>query len=410
MITAMSTRSSSGLSAGFLIAGATALFAPGVLSSALAQIGDPSRVEVAPVVLEQTAPTMRLVGTVRPRLRSVLAAEVAGMVVEMPVDEGDAVKQGQILCRLRDNQLRFRHAGASAQRAELAAALAAALAARTKAKFEVDRLSRLYAEGRGTEKEQQDAQADFDAADARVEQARQAVAAQEAAVEALADDLERTTIRAPFDGRIVSKRTEIGSWVMQGGAVFEMLDLGVARVRISVPESIIRYCGVGAPVGVTVEALGKSLTGAVARVIPDGDEKARTFPIEVDIPNPQTELKAGMFVRAATPSGPRAERLVVPKDAIVLRGPVSMVFVVREAEQGHMAMPLPVEVVAEIEDRAAIQTQGLRAGEMVVVRGNEYLFSPTPVVILPRGGDPGDPAASEPAKASPPATQPADNG
>jgi len=365
-------------------------------------------VEAAPAGRERNSPTMRLVGTVRPRLRSVLAAEVAGLVVELPVDEGDGVKQGQVLCRLRDHPLRFRHAEASARRAELAASLAAAIAVRNKARFEVDRLSRLYTAGRGTEKEQQDAQADFDAAEARVEQARQALAAQEAVVEALADDLERTVIRAPFDGRVVSKRTEVGSWVMQGGPVLEVIDLSVARVRISVPESIVRFCGVGAEVGVAVEALGKTFSGTVARIIPEGDEKARTFPIEVDIHNPQTDLKAGMFVRAAVPSGPAVDALVVPKDAIVLRGPVSMVFVIRETPQGLVAMPLPVEIVSEILDRAAVRAPGLEAGDLVVVRGNEYMFSPTPVAIIPRENSAGGLPVSAAGEASPATTQPAE--
>jgi len=361
------------------------------LCACVAQGHGPTRVEVATVSQQDTAPTIRLVGTVRPRLRTVLAAEVSGLTAELPVDEGDLVKKGHLLCKLRDDQRRFAHAEAVAQQAVLTAGLAVRTAEHAKARFERERTTRLSEQDRCTEKEWRDAVADSEAALARVEEARHAVEAQKAVVRALADDLARTEIRSPCDGHIVAKRTEIGSWVKEGGEIVELVDLSTARVRVSVPESVIAFCLVGEDVQVFAEAIGKDYSGKVSRVIPDADERARTFPVEIDIPNSAGVLKAGMFIRAAVPSGPKAKRLVVPKDAVTIRGSMSMVYVIQSSGDGQMAMPMPVEIVSEIVDSVAIQGAGLAAGAQVVVRGNEFMFGPTPVIVL-GSGRPGEAA------------------
>jgi RND family efflux transporter MFP subunit len=355
-----------------------------------AQQGGPALVEVAPAVLEETAPTTRLVGTVRPRLRTVVASEVQGLVAELPVDGGDQVTKGQVICRLRDAPRRLAQAEAIARQAELEALTAVRAAELTKAQFEVDRLARL-GDAQRTEKELQNSRADCDAAKANLEQARYAAEAQKATVERLADDLARTEIRAPFDGFIVSKRTEVGAWVNQGGAVVELVDLSTVRIRVSAPESMVQFCSLGAETQVDVEALRKTFPGRVSRVVPDADERARTFPVEIDIENPAGELKAGMFVRAAVPSGRKAENLLVPKDAVVVRGPLSLVYVVRKNEAGAMAVPLPVVVGSEVLDRVAVQAQGLVPGDMVVVRGNEFMLGPTPVIPMPKGAPTAEP-------------------
>jgi RND family efflux transporter MFP subunit len=254
-----------------------------------------------------------------------------------------------------------------------------------KADFEVKRTTRLWENLQCSEKEHTDARADLEAAQGRVEQAKCSAIAQKATVAALADDLARTEIRSPCDGYIVAKRTEIGSWVARGGAVVDLVDLSVARVRVPVPESAISFCRIGESVGVVIDALdGKMFKGHIARVIPDADERARTFPVEVDIPNETGELKAGMFARVVVPSGPEATQLVVPKDAVVSLGPMSVIYVVRATEAGQVAMPLPVMIVAEVLDQVAVAAQGLAPGDSVVVRGNENMMGqPTPVLAPP---------------------------
>ncbi|MFQ5411671.1 MAG: efflux RND transporter periplasmic adaptor subunit [Phycisphaerae bacterium] len=351
--------------------------------SASGQGHGPSQVEVAPVIEREVAPTIRLVGTVRPRKRSTVAAAVAGLVAELSADEGDVVKKGATVCRLFDAPRRYLLAEAEARVSELKARLAVERAEYKKAAFERERIEALWKLQRSTDKERSDTQADLDAAQGRVDQAKSAVEAARAVADRLAYELSRTEVQAPFDGIVSTKETEVGAWVDQGGPVITLLDLSTVRVRVNVPEAHIGYCEVGAEADVAIEALNLHFSGRITRVIPDADARARTFPVDVDIPNPTGRLKAGLFVRASVPSGPKALRLLVPKDAIIRRGPMPMIYVVRSSERGQMADMLPVKIVSEVIDYVAVESTDLSAGDSVVVRGNEFLIGPGPVIAKP---------------------------
>ncbi len=333
------------------------------------------------MVQREVAPTIRLVGTVRPRLRTIVAAEVAGQVAEMPIDDGDAVKKDQILCKLRDMPRRLARDEAVAKLQQLSDVMAERKAELAKTEFEDRRMSALWDDHRCSEKEYRDSRADHQAAESRAKQAEHAVVSQKAVCDKLADDLARTEIRAPCDGFITARHTQMGSWVELGGPIVEMVDLSVVRVRVSVPESIVGYCKTGEPAQVSVEAIGKTFSGNVARVIPDADERARTFPVDIDVENPDGELRAGMFVRAEVPAGPRGLRLVVPKDAVILRGETKWTFVVRDAAPMARAEPLEVETVVELADEMAVQSANLSPGDKVIVRGNENMSGPGPVIV-----------------------------
>ncbi|MBX3395414.1 MAG: efflux RND transporter periplasmic adaptor subunit [Phycisphaerae bacterium] len=345
---------------------------------------------------EKIAPTTRLVGTVVPQRRATVAAEVSGWAIEFPVSRGDYVRKGDVICRLRDAQHRFAYLEAEARYADAQAVLAVARAELDKANFEENRIRNL----RDTaEKERVVAKADLDAAQARVAQAEASSAAADAVRQRLSDSLARTEVRAPFDGFVVTRRAELGEWVQQGGPVVELIDLSTARVRLNVPEAYIDFNEVGVEVTVSIDALSREFASRVSRVVPDADPQARTFSVDVDIRNPDFAIKAGMFARGNMPCGPIANRLVVPKDAIVSRGPMNFIFVIRQSVDGAIADMRPVTIISEVIDRVAVDVPGLQAGDIVVTRGNEMMYAPGPVVIMSR-------TASQPARSDTPATQP----
>ncbi len=375
-------------------------------AAASGQGGGPTAVETLPVVENQVAPTIELVGTVRPRRRAVIASEVAGLVSSLPVDEGNRVAADELICKLRDVPRRLAHSKGLARLKELESFLAVQEAELAKAKFEKERMEELWDQRRTSEKEHIDAAANHQAALARIEQARHAVEAQQATVDRLADELERTRIKAPFDGTIVAKHTELGVWVEQGGGIVELLDLAVVRARVNVHEAHVAYAEPGTQVHVKIDAIDRTFQGTISRVIPDADERARTFPIDVDIQNDSGLLKSGMFVRAAVPSGPRSKRLLVPKDAVISRGPMQAVFVVRGQRPPQSAEILPLRVDFEVLDYVAVQAEGLSAGDQVIVRGNERMMGPGPVIARPHTTQSGRPnKSSETADSEPVASK-----
>jgi multidrug efflux pump subunit AcrA (membrane-fusion protein) len=364
-----------------------------------------------------------LVATVQPITRSLIATEVAGIVRDMPVRQGDYVEIDSIICKLDDDavalQLReaqARLANLRAQLAELEAGTRQTELGRLKAmyesskaefdrwKFERERVRRLYGESQSNEKEMYETQASYLAAEAKmeaakaqydqgvegpraetIEQARFAVAEQEAVVARLQRDLAKTEIRAPFSGYVVRLESEVGEWIDRGAPVVELVDLASVLVTVDAPERAIPFVKVGDPAVISIDALQDRFEGEIKHVVPQADEAARTFPVEVEVPNGEHVLKAGMFARATIRTGPDAAAVAVPKDAISRMMGATYVATIAPGPAGFMAYPTPVTVGLDIDDWIAITSGNIAPGAQVVVRGNEMItlmMAPAAVEII----------------------------
>lgn len=248
-------------------------------ASAAAQHGGPSPVVVAPLVERDIPATVRLVGTVLPDRRSVVAAETSGIVATFVANEGQLLKAGEAIATLdaRVAELKLEEAkallgGYEAKLAELEAGTREEQLRRQRAlvdeaqaifekwKHENERVQALAERSQSNEKERHDTEMEFRAAERRLAQcsadfdmwtngprkeeiarARHDAAAQRAITRRLARDLEKTTIPAPFDGFVVSKRSEVGEWLEAGSAVCELVAIGTVKVRADAPEGTIPF-------------------------------------------------------------------------------------------------------------------------------------------------------------------------
>ncbi len=392
-------------------------------ASAVAQPA-PTRVAVATAQIRELPTSTTLVGTVEPGTRSLIATEVAGIVREMPVRQGDYVEHDAVICKLDDNAVQLQLRQAQARLANLKAQLAeleagtrntelerlkamydSALAEVDRWKFERERIRGLYGEAQSNQKEVYDTNASYLTAEAMmhaakaqydegvegprsetIEQARQAVAEQEAVVAILERDLNETAIRAPFSGHVVHREAEVGQWIDKGDTVVELVDLSTVLVNVDAPEKAIPFVQVGNPVVVSIDALQDQFAGAVKHVIPQADEAARTFPVEVEVKNDRHVLKAGMFARATLRTGPDQSTVVVPKDAISRTMGAAYVAMIGPGGEGAtMAYPTPVTVGLDVDDWIAVTSGNLAPGTQVVVRGNEMItlmMAPAPVEII----------------------------
>ncbi len=439
---------------------------------ARAQGRGPTPVAAATAVEREIPASLRLVGSIQADRQAVVACEVAGLVTDFAAEQGQFLHRGDEILRLDRTVQELNLAEAEARLAGLQSALAEleqgdraevrrrlkeavgeASAWVEKWRFEVERLRNLLSANQTSQKELHDAEMELAVAEARLSQARAAnemsengsrpeevararyaAAAQAAVVARQKRDLEKTSLRAPFDGFLVAKRTEIGEWVSAGGPVCDMVAIEKVRVRTDAPESAIPFATVGQPASVEVEALGVLIGATITRVVPLAAPNARTFPIEIDLPNEDHRLLPGMFVWAHVPAAASGKRLMVPKDAVVARGTEKMIFIVRDApaapnggppaaggsppakpptgeskgnEPGRngqgspaggdstahgeagpapkMAFPTPVTTGLEVEGLIEVHAPGLQPGELVVVRANERLnpLLPSPVIPMP---------------------------
>ncbi len=325
----------------------------------------PALVVTAPVEEGMVKPEVSLVGSVQARAESLVAAEVGGIARQVEARRGRAMKQGEVLAVLRDAELEEELESARAE-------VRLAGAEQQKALADLARAEDLV-------KKQVAPQEQLDAArrDAQVWEQRLAKAASE--VRLLEDRFARQTVRAPFDGVVVEEHTEVGEWVPKGGPVARLADHATVLVRVPVPEQYVVEIAVGQAVPVRIDALGgREFRGTVHAIIPVGDPQARTFPVEVEVKNPQGQIRPGMTGRVALRLGePRPERLV-PKDALVPRGPRTLVYAVVDGA----AVEVAVEVVGYKGDRAAVRGP-LPPGAPVIVRGNERVRPGQPVQVAP---------------------------
>ncbi len=331
----------------------------------------PSPVRVAPVLQQEVKRTVTLVGTVEPWKRSVVASEVEGLVQAFAAEEGMKVKRGNLLARLRTKTLQIRLDSAMAIYRESRARY-------EQAKRDLKRFRVLFQRELVTQK-------DFDDAVAEEAALKERLSQLDAEIRQVKDSLNKSTVVAPFDGWITQEFTEIGQWVEEGGPVVEVVDLSRVQVEVPLPERYVSQIQIRDPVTATFDGLPAfEARGQVFSLVAQADRNARTFPVKVEIPNPALAIKSGMVSRVTLRIDQPHQGLVVPKDALVLRGGKAFVFRVNEGT----ADQIPVTAVLHVEDLVEIEGP-VQAGMDVVVEGNERLFPGQPVRILePPGSTP----------------------
>jgi RND family efflux transporter MFP subunit len=302
--------------------------------------------------------SVQLPGTVEALKVSTVASEVAGMVVEFSAHEGAAVTKGQPLARLRRETHQLSLTSAEAQLKEDEARYK--LAERN-----LERTRELFGSKDVSQKQLDDAQFELNAWQGRVEKQRAEIAK-------IKDELERHTIVAPFGGVVVRKFTELGQWLAEGGPVVELMSLDEMDVVAEVPERYFNSLKPRARTQVVFEALsGLRVDGRVSAVIPRADPQARTFRAKIRIPNPGGRIGAGMLAQISLPEGDTYRAVVVPKDAVVTRGPQKLIYLVNG---DNKITEVPVQLGSGVGSWIEVQG-GVQAGQKVVTRGNERLMN-----------------------------------
>lgn len=340
----------------------------------------PAPVEVVAAVETVAAEPVQLLGSVSPVRESLVASEVDGLAAELSVDEGDTVRKGDILVRLRTVALEQEIAGARAASEELEARS-------SRAQTDFDRLELLLAR-------QAISQREYDQAVADREALSQGVTRLDAETARLEDMLERATVRAPFSGRVTAVHVEIGEWVGRGDRVVSLVDLSQVEVRVQIAERFISAVSKGFDVEARFDALpGRTYSGQVTAVVPQALAEARTFPVLVRIDNKDMSIKGGMSARVVAQLGNPERALLVAKDAVVRRGDQVLLFRVAIDESGStsdgaeefVGVSGTVEQVAVEAGPARGQWQvvygPVAAGDLLIVRGNERVGPGQPVVV-----------------------------
>jgi RND family efflux transporter MFP subunit len=297
-----------------------------------------------------------------------VAPAVGGRVAATPVEIGDFVKKGQVICRLeerdaqlkldqaragleqsrfllRQTQSRVGYAGSGAfnpesvpevasahaayQSAQASAKLAAADARRYENLVKSGDVSQSTYEKFTTQQETAEAaansarkqyEAQVNAAQQNyraIEAAQASVAASESQYALAQKGLEDTNIRAPFDGFITDRPVSVGQWLGTNSKVATVMRISNVKLRLQVPEQQAALVKTAMSVTARVAAYPeRDFSGIVTAVVPSIDSNSRAFTAEARFPNPKAELRPGMFANAKMMLQASERAIFVPATAV----------------------------------------------------------------------------------------------
>jgi len=353
------------------LAGCGAKQANGTAGQAVAEVAPSTATlnptDVAVVRRETLRSGIPLSGALEPKVRITVGAPLAEQLLEVYVNEGDRVQQGQPLARFKDQVLQAAaaYARADVQTQRMAVRVAEAESARAVALF-----------GEGAI-----AQRDRDNALVALEGARSRLSLSESQAANADDRLHSSTLTAPAAGVISKRYAQAGDRVDNGKPVFEMVDTRVLQLSASVPTEWLPALRVGRAVSLTIAQLDSShVSGQISRINPTADPATRQIQIYVDVPNSGERLVGGLFASGRVVTREVRDAIAVPREAVRYEGEDRTPYVYA-VSNGKIAKRRATIGLADDDQGLVEITSGIAAGDTVVIGPIEGLSNGTPVQI-----------------------------
>lgn len=370
------------------------------------------KVEVASVKREQAERITELSGTLEPTEEALVSFEVAGRLVSLNRKEGDQVKKGDLLAQIDSSAyaLQYQQANAVVQQTgaglqkvnngarqqeliQAKAMLDKAKIAYDKAQDDFKKYEKLYKENaisKDTYENIQDqlafAQRDLISAEqaysltiqgARAEDRTMQRSTYEQAVisqQQAALSLEKTQLKAPIDGTIISKLSSAGELIGVGAPIYRIGNIQTLKVILPVPDREIRAWKEGE--AITLSLYGTERQGKVSKINPATNQSTGTIGVEVTVPNKERDWFAGQVVKASKKIAGK-EGIFVPIEAVISRGgdkPFVYLHVNGKAVKTEVT-------IGEVQDNKVEATSGLKEGDQLVIKGVDRLFDGDPIEL-----------------------------
>jgi membrane fusion protein (multidrug efflux system) len=288
-----------------------------------------------------------------------VTAELTGKVVHIGFEPGTMVQAGALLVQQ----------DISSEKAQLRGAEAAL----DLAKVNIERLSKLLADGTIAQSQYDDAAAKLKEDAAHVDNIRAIIA--------------KKTIRAPFAGRLGIRLVDLGQILKEGDEIVSLQSLDPIFVNFLLPHQDLPQIQLGFTVQVTTDALaGQTIEGRVTAINPQVDSSTRNIRVQATVANPQERLRPGMFVKVALVLPVQDKVLAIPATAVLYAPYGDSVFVVeekkseREGQSGKIVRQQFVHLGEKRGDFVSVLS-GLKEGETVVSTGAFKLRNGQAVVV-----------------------------
>lgn len=360
----------------------------------------PVSVDVATAQAGSLGADLRYTGTTQPLRQATLRTRTEGLLLELRVDVGDPVTQGQVLGQLDPTLLQSALIQAQAQLASQQSQVAQAQAQLSNARTQVEqarvnllqqeadaeRLGQLAQEGAVSAQQAEQARTAARSAAQALRSAEEQVRTQEQAVIAAQRQVEAqgslvaqaqerlsyTQLLSPLSGVVLSRQADPGTFLNSGADVLTVADFSQVRVEFPLSELELGRVQQGQALQVELDAFpGQSFPGQITRISPAADPQARLIPIEVVIPNPGERIGSGLLARVQL-SLSDDQQVIVPESAIQQYQGSAVVFGVERQGESARVVARPVQL-GERRDGQVEVLSGLEVGDPFVVRSSTPL-------------------------------------
>lgn len=367
-----------------LALGLTATLVPAAMAEdkTAVQAVKPPVINVIPAVEAEMVASITVTGTIVPRQEVAVGTDVAGLIVlELSADQGDRVKEGEIIARLDKSSLEIQLAQIEAQRAQAEASIAQSEAQIVDAQIAVrqaqealDRARALSAKGITSKADFDNATNAYDSANARLNTSRQALVASQSQLQLVAAQkrdvllrIEKADVKAPTTGVVLSRNALLGGIVsMNAGPLFRIARDGEFELSANIPEVDLPRLKPDMPVAVRVSGMEQPVSGRVRLISPEITASSRLGAVKISLEH-NDAIRPGNFARAVIELT-RRNGVSVPLSAVVYRGPTALVQVVKDGVVDTRKVTLGIR-----NDRAVEVLDGLADGEDVVARAGTFV-------------------------------------
>jgi len=365
----------------------------------------PLPVKVSKAVIGDLVMTLKSPGEAYTEKRIVLKSEVGGVVKNLYASEGRHVREGDLLVELEDREYRLALERDEANRLRYLSELflerqfsvteelpsQAVVDKVAKAQADYDRIAAGFKSGVASQADLERCQSALELAlieagskKDEVQAATKGLTQAEVAVKVARLNLEKTRIRAPFAGIVTDLKLSPKERLDPGRELFTLVDISRIKVKAKVLESEVGKVVAGRDVDLRFSAFpDRTFRGRIEAVSPVINAEDKTCAVHVAMDNPSEEIKPGMHAEVEFPTEIFASRLLVPQQAILVRGGRKLVFAV----EGDTAKWRYIEVGLENERFAEVLPGkepgwGVSAGDTVIVEGHVTLAHDTKVSIV----------------------------
>jgi HlyD family secretion protein len=314
-----------------LIAFGAALVLAVIVWASLREAGQRgTEVETHAAELRKLSSRVKGTGEITPDKRVEISAKVVGEIIRLPVEEGQAVRAGQLLVEIERDLYESARDQARAALRQAEVAVRRQQVELIDAERNLERILELHADGLVSQEQQDRAQLAVDTARVEVDASVHAVSQYRSALQRAEDDLARTNIRSPMDGIVIQLDAEQGETVvpgstnLPGSVIMTVADMATLLAEVEVSEVDVVDVKLGQPAEVTVDALGSNpQLGHVAEIATSGRrdpaQRIIRFAVKVALDDPDPDLRPAMTAKVDILTATREQALTVPIQAVVKR-------------------------------------------------------------------------------------------